>query len=83
MTLREAVDRYVAWQRDYGAKFRSSAETLDTLCRRIGENRDCDTVGEDENPPLPCRQGGAHENTCRQVRNACRGSTASHWAGAM
>ena len=38
MTLREAVDRYVAWQRDHGAKFRSSAETLDTFCRRIGED---------------------------------------------
>ena len=48
MTLREAVDRYVAWQRDHGAKFRSSAETLDALCRRIGEDRDCDAVGEDE-----------------------------------
>ena len=48
MTLREAVDRYVAWQRDHGAKFRSSAETLDTFCRQAGENRDCDTVGEDE-----------------------------------
>ena len=48
MTVREAVDRYVAWQRDHGAKFRSSAETLDTFCRRIGEDRDCDTVGEDE-----------------------------------
>ena len=48
MTLREAVDRYVAWQRDHGAKFRSSAETLDAFCRRIGENRDCATVGEDE-----------------------------------
>ena len=48
MTLREAVERYVAWQRDHGAKFRSSAETLDTFCRRIGEDRDCDTVGEDE-----------------------------------
>ncbi len=48
MTLREAVDRYVAWQRDHGTKFRSSAETLDTFCRRIGEDRDCDTVGEDE-----------------------------------
>ena len=31
MTLREAVERYVAWQRDHGAKFRSSAETLDTF----------------------------------------------------
>ena len=48
MKLRDAVDRYVAWQRDHGAKFRSSAETLDTFCRRIGEDRDCDAVGEDE-----------------------------------
>ena len=48
MTLREAVDRYVAWQRDHGAKFRSSAETLDTFCRRIGEDRACDSVGEDK-----------------------------------
>ena len=48
MTLREAVDRYVAWQRDHGAKFRSSAETLDTFCRRTGEHRACDSVGEDE-----------------------------------
>ena len=48
MTLREAVDRYVAWQRDHGAKFRSSAQTLDTFCRRIGEHRACDSVGEDE-----------------------------------
>lgn len=48
MTLREAVDRYVAWQRDHGAKFRSSAETLDTLCRQVGEDRGCGTVGEDE-----------------------------------
>ncbi|MDE0173277.1 MAG: hypothetical protein OXM60_07550, partial [Defluviicoccus sp.] len=48
MTLREAVDRYVAWQRDHGAKFRSSAETLDAFCRRIGVDRDCDTVSENE-----------------------------------
>ena len=48
MTLREAVDRYVAWQRDHGARFRSSAETLDAFCRRIGVDRDCDTVGENE-----------------------------------
>ena len=48
MTLREAVDRYVAWQRDHGAKFRSSAETLDTFCRQAGEDRDCDTVDKDD-----------------------------------
>ena len=72
MTLREAVDRYVAWQRDHGAKFRSSAETLDTLCRRIGEDRDCDTLGEEEIRRFLAGKGGAHENTCRKVRNACR-----------
>ena len=48
MTLREAVDLYVAWQRGHGAKFRSSAQTLDTFCRQTGGDRDCDTVGEDE-----------------------------------
>lgn len=48
MTLREVVDRYVAWQRDHGAKFHSSAQTLDTFCRQIGVDRDCDAVEEDE-----------------------------------
>ena len=48
MTLREAVDRYIAWQRDHGAKFRSSAETLDTFCRQAGEESDCDTVDKDD-----------------------------------
>ncbi len=48
MKLREAVDRYIAWQRDHGAKFRSSAETLHTYCRQVGEDRDCDMVNENE-----------------------------------
>ncbi len=48
MTLRESVDRYVAWQRSHGAKFRSSAQSLDTFCRQVGEDRDCDTVGGDD-----------------------------------
>ena len=48
MTLREAVERYVAWQRDHGAKFHSSAQTLAAFYRRTGADRDCDTVGEDE-----------------------------------
>ena len=48
MTLRESIDRYVAWQRSHGAKFRSSAQTLDAFCRQVGEDRDCDTVDVDE-----------------------------------
>ncbi len=48
MTLRESVERYVAWQRNHGAKFHSSAQTLETFCRQVGEDRDCDTVDEDD-----------------------------------
>ncbi|MYK30823.1 MAG: integrase, partial [Boseongicola sp. SB0670_bin_30] len=48
MTLRESVERYVAWQRNHGAKFHSSAQTLETFCRQVGEDRDCDTVDEGE-----------------------------------
>ncbi len=48
MTLRESVERYVAWQRNHGAKFHSSGQTLDTFCRQVGEDRDCDTVDEGE-----------------------------------
>ena len=48
MTLRESVERYVAWQRSHGAKFRSGAQALDAFCRLVGEDRDCDTVDEDE-----------------------------------
>ncbi len=48
MTLREAADSYVAWQRRHGAKFRSSGQTLDAFCRQVGEERGCDTVAEKE-----------------------------------
>jgi len=48
MTLRDLVDRYVAWQRDHGAKFHSSSRTLDAYCRQVGQDRGCDTVSEDE-----------------------------------
>ena len=48
MTLRESVERYVAWRRDHGAKFHSSAQTLDAFCRQVGGDRECDAVSEDE-----------------------------------
>ena len=78
MTLREAVDRYVAWQRDHGAKFRSSAETLDTFCRRIGEDRDCDTVGEDE-----VRRFLAGKGTLTRTRSVKYGTLAGFYGFAL
>ena len=58
MKLRDTVDCYVAWQRTHGAKFHSSAQTLDAYCRQVGEDRDCDTVSEDEIRRFLAGKGG-------------------------
>ena len=44
MTLREAIDRYIEWQRSHGAKFESSAHTLLRFARGIDREIDCDQV---------------------------------------
>ena len=41
MTLRDAIDSYVAWRRDHGAKFDSSARVLHRFGRHVGESVDC------------------------------------------
>ena len=43
MTLREAIDQYIAWQRARGARFVSSAYALRRYSRRVG-----DAIGSDE-----------------------------------
>ena len=48
MTLRDAIERYVAWRRAHGAKFVGSAGMLHGLCKHVGGNVDCDAVGEAE-----------------------------------
>ena len=44
MTLREAIERYIEWQRSHGAKFESSAVTLHLFASRISGEIDCDAV---------------------------------------
>ena len=44
MTLREAIDRYIEWQRSHGAKFESSAHTLLRFARGIDREIDCAAV---------------------------------------
>ena len=44
MTLREAIDRYIAWQRSHGAKFESSAFVLNLFLKSIDEETACDAV---------------------------------------
>ena len=44
MKLREAIDRYVAWQRSHGAKFESSAFVLNLFLKSIDEETACDAV---------------------------------------
>ncbi len=78
MTLREAVDRYVAWQRGHGAKFRSSSQTLDSFCRQLGEGRDCDAVGEDE-----IRRFLAGKGTLTRTRSVKYGTLAGFYRFAL
>ena len=44
MTLREAIDRYIAWQRFHGAKFVTSAHVLSLFLKSAGEETACDAV---------------------------------------
>ena len=44
MILRDAIDSYVAWRRDHGAKFDSGARVLHRFGRHVGEIIDCGSV---------------------------------------
>ena len=44
MTLQEAMDRYIEWQRSHGAKFETSADTLRLFAKGIDRNIGCDAV---------------------------------------
>ena len=46
MTLRDAIDAYVAWRRAHGAKFDTSAFVLRKFCRHAGDGIDCGAVSE-------------------------------------
>ena len=45
-SLREAIDGYVAWQRSHGATFVSGAYLLNSFCRSVGQDTECDAVTE-------------------------------------
>ena len=47
ITLRQAVDRYIEWQRDHGAKFHSSARALRHFSKTMGNGIDRDAVSDD------------------------------------
>ena len=44
MTLQEAIERYIDWQRIHGAKFETSAHTLLRFAKGIDGEIDCDAV---------------------------------------
>lgn len=48
MKLRDAVDRYIAWRREHGAKFTAGANILHHFCRYVGEGTGCDQVSEEQ-----------------------------------
>ena len=46
MSLRDAINHYIAWQRTHGAKFHVDARLLHRFCKHAGSNIDCDAVAE-------------------------------------
>jgi integrase len=44
MTLREAIDQYIAWRRAHGAIFKSTSNLLKRFVRSVGEPTDCASV---------------------------------------
>ena len=46
MTLRDAIDAYVAWRQAHGARFIGSARLLHSFCRHVGGDIGCDAVEE-------------------------------------
>ena len=46
-TLRQAVENYIEWQRNHGAKFQSDAQKLRHFSRTMGHGIDCDALCRD------------------------------------
>ena len=48
MTLRDAIDQYIAWRQARGAHFRAGASILHLYCRNVGGEVDCDAVDTEQ-----------------------------------
>ena len=46
MSLRDAINDYIAWRQAHGAKFDTSARRLRHLCKHLGEDIGCDAVSD-------------------------------------
>ena len=48
MSLRDAVDHYIAWRRAHGAKFDAGARVLHQFCKHAGGNVGCDAIAKED-----------------------------------
>ena len=48
MILQDAINQYIAWRQDHGAKFETSAYMLHYFSRHVGGSRDCGSVTESD-----------------------------------
>ena len=46
MSLRDAVDDYIAWRRAHGAKLDAGTYLLHQFCKHAGGNTGCDAIAE-------------------------------------
>ncbi|MDE0263302.1 MAG: tyrosine-type recombinase/integrase [Bryobacterales bacterium] len=63
MTLRAAIDQYIAWRRAQGAQFRSMAYLLRSYCRSVGDPVSCDEVSLEQAQGFLGRPASSYQAT--------------------
>ena len=48
MSIRDAVEHYIAWRRAHGAKFDAGTHLLHQFCRHVGGNIGCGAIAEED-----------------------------------
>ena len=77
-TLRQAVENYIEWQRNHGAKFQSDAQKLRHFSRTMGHGIDCDALCRDA---ILAYLGG--NGTLTRTRSGRYGTVASFYRYAI
>ena len=85
MTLREAIDGYVAWRRALGAHFQFQACALRRYSRQVGKTVDCDAARSDQvnaflgsRPPASSNRLFLYRTLAGSYRYAITRSLATH-----
>ena len=65
MTLRSAIDQYIAWRQAQGADGRSTACILHGYCRSVGEGAGCEEVRSEQASAFLGSSPGTNIRACK------------------